>query len=379
MISAIENLPDVTFVEDLTLEEVQANLIEAYEEKYAELTGEELELDPVSPEALKLYAASTIIFQLAMHIDNAGKMNLLKYSYGDYLDNLAANSGVERLPAQPAVTTVRFTVSEPQGFDIAIPKNTRVSNGGDIYFATDEEATITAGETYTDVACTCQEEGEDGNGIIAGILNNLVDPIYYIESVANTETTYGGSDTEDDDELTDRTYLAPSTYSTAGPEDAYRYYAMSYSSQIADVEVTSPEPCEVYIRVILEGGMMPTQTMLDEIEEALDDTTVRPCGDRITVAAPTAQLFDVDMTYYIDGEDRNKAETIQELLDEAVEEYIDWQTSKIARDINPSTLIQQALNAGAKRVEVASPAFAQVPAGYVAKLGSKTVTYGGVE
>jgi uncharacterized phage protein gp47/JayE len=134
MISEIENLPDVSFIDDKTLDEIQAEMVAAYEEKYEEITGESLSLRRADPETLKLYSASVLIYQMFLSIDKAGKMDLLKYAYGDFLDNLGANRGVTRLPAHPAKTTVRFTLSAELDFAVTIPKGTRVSNGALAYF-----------------------------------------------------------------------------------------------------------------------------------------------------------------------------------------------------------------------------------------------------
>lgn len=56
-----------------------------------------------------------------------------------------------------------------------------------------------------------------------------------------------------------------------------------------------------------------------------------------------------------------------------------WQTEKIGRDINPSYLIQKMMEAGIKRVEVKSPVFTVLNDKTVARTGTVSVTYGGVE
>ena len=114
MINAIKNLPEVSFIDGKTLDDVQSEMVADYEAKYKEVTGKTLTLRRADPETLKLYAVSVQIFQILMHIDMAGKMDLLKYAYGDFLDNLGALRGVTRLPAYPAKATVRFTLSAVQ-------------------------------------------------------------------------------------------------------------------------------------------------------------------------------------------------------------------------------------------------------------------------
>ena len=84
------------------------------------------------------------------YIDKAGKMGLLKYSSGEFLDNLAALKKVERNPAKQAETVLRFTLSAAQQQVIGIPKGTRVK-GRDLFFATEEYGEIPAEEMSVDV------------------------------------------------------------------------------------------------------------------------------------------------------------------------------------------------------------------------------------
>lgn len=380
MISQIENLPDVSFIDDKTLDDVQEEMLADYQEKYEEITGKSLVLRRADPESLKLYAASVQIYHMMLHIDVSGKMDLLKYAYGGFLDNLGALRGVERKDATPATVKVRFTLSAAQPSVVTIPEGTRVSDGDVIYFETDETREIAIGEMYVDIPCTCQTDGEDGNGLIAGQIATLVDPIAYVDSAVNIETSAGGADVESDEDFTDRIYLAPSGYSVAGPKDAYKYHTKSFvDAAIGDVEVTSPEPCEVEVRFLLSDGSMPSETLCQKVLEHLNDDNIRPLTDRLSVLAPTGQEFDIRFTYYINKSDIDKAVSIQTAVAAAIQEYISWQTHTIGRDINPSVLTKMVVAAGAKRVVIESPAFETVPPGHVARVKGQNVTYGGVE
>jgi phage-related baseplate assembly protein len=380
MIPQIENLPDVSFIDNKTLDDVQEEMLADYQEKYEEVTGKSLVLRRADPESLKLYAASVQIYHMMLHIDVSGKMDLLKYAYSGFLDNLGALRGVERKNATPATVKVRFTLSAVQPSVVTIPEGTRVSDGDVIYFETDETREIAIGEMYVDVPCTCQTDGEEGNGFIAGQIATLVDPIAYVDSAVNTETSAGGADIESDEDFTDRIYLAPSGYSVAGPKDAYKYHTKSFKdAAIGDVEVTSPEPCEVEVRFLISDGSMPSETLCKKVLEHLNDDNIRPLTDRLSVLAPTGQEFDIRFTYYINKSDIDKAVSIQTAVAAAIQEYISWQTHTIGRDINPSVLTKMVVAAGAKRVVIESPAFETVPPGHVARVKGQNVTYGGVE
>ena len=63
----------------------------------------------------------------------------------------------------------------------------------------------------------------------------------------------------------------------------------------------------------------------------------------------------------------------------AINDYINWQKSEIGRDINPDVLRQKILNAGAKRVDIISPAFTIIDEDSVASLTTQSVIYGGLE
>ena len=125
LIDEIANLPDVSFIDDVTLDQIQSQLVADYISKYEELTGESAELTRADPVSLILYACSVQIFQAMLYVDRAGKQDLLKYSYGEYMDNLAALKGLTREPAKPAVVTVRFTLSAARPDVISIPAGTR--------------------------------------------------------------------------------------------------------------------------------------------------------------------------------------------------------------------------------------------------------------
>lgn len=299
--------------------------------------------------------------------------------YGEFLDNLGAGRGVTRKQPAPAETTLRFTLSEKRPAAVGIPEGTKVTDGNLNYFATVGYEEIPAGETYVDVRALCTENGVDGNELLPGQVNVLVDLIPYVESVSNTTKTSGGADLESDESLAERIFLAPSGYSVAGPDDAYKYWTKTYSQTIGDVKVTSPNPVEVEIRFIMTNGELPTKTVIDGVAAYLQDENIRPLTDKVTVLAPETVKFNIAFTYYVNLSDQSKAGTIQAEVAQAVADYIEWQTRTIGRDINPSELMKRIVAAGAKRAEITSPVFTTVPDTSVARIETQTVTYGGVE
>lgn len=378
--NAIKSLPDISFIDNKTIEQVRQEMVADYESFISEATGQTVTLDRSSVHRMELYAAAAQIYQAMQYIDRQGKQSILKYSYSDFLDNLAAFKGVTRNPATPATTTLRFTLSVERDTATGIPQGTRVSTAGSIYFSTDVYAEIPAGSTTVDVPATCTVAGTDGNGFAAGELATIVDPIPYVASVTNTTATEGGAEIESDDDLAERVFLAPGAYSTAGPEDGYLYHAKAYSAAIGDVVATSDQAAgTVDIVFIMADGSTPGEEMIEGLEGYLQGKTIRPMTDLVRVAAPQEVQYTINLTYYINRSDSAKAVTIQAAVAQAVADYQTWQRA-IGRDINPSKLVAMVMEAGAKRMTVTAPTYTTVDATKVSAIqGSAVVTYGGLE
>ena len=378
--NAIKSLPDISFIDNKTIDQVRQEMVADYESFISEATGQTVSLERSSVHRMELYAAAAQIFQAMQYIDRQGKQSILKYSYSDFLDNLAAFKGVTRTPATAATTTVRFTLSAERDTATGIPQGTRVSTAGSIYFATDVYAEIPAGSTTVDVPATCTVAGTDGNGLAIGELTTIVDPIPYVASVSNTTATEGGAEIESDADLAERVFMAPGAYSTAGPEDGYIYHAKAYSPAVGDVVATSDQEAgTVDIVFIMADGSTPGEEMIEGMEGYMRSKDIRPMSDLVRIAAPEEVQYTINLTYYINRSDSAKAVTIQAAVAQAVEDYKTWQRA-IGRDVNPSQLTHMVMEAGAKRVTVTAPAYTVVGKTKVSALqGAAVVTYGGLE
>lgn len=379
LLKSVFDLPDVSFIGNDTLEAMMQRLVTNYEKRYEEITGTAISLAAGDPIRVLLYAAALDLFQTEEYVDRAGKQDLLKYSYGEFLDNLAANRGVTRKAASAAVTTIRFTASEVKDYALSIPEATRVTNGDGIYFKTTEYAEIAAGAEYVDVEAVCTETGVRGNDLLAGQINVLVDPLPYIETVANITTSDGGAAEESDESLAERVYLAPSSYSVAGPSDAYAFWARTYNAGIGSVKPTTPEPGAVDLYILMADGTLPEDEMIEGLQEFIQSEEIRPMTDLVTVKRPGVVDYSIALTYYIRASDKARAVAIQQEVQEAVDAYVAWQSAEIDRDINPDELLRRIMAAGAKRVELTAPAFTVVSDTEVAQCSSRSVNYGGLE
>lgn len=377
-IEALENLPELHFTESLSLQEVVEQTLALYDTNYRQITGEDAVHHEADPVSLVLKTMAYLYYQALQYIEVKAAAEFLPTATGAALDHLAALFGLVRKDAERATTVLRFTLAAPQSGVVAIPAGTRVRTESKLYFNTLDYAEIPAGESTVDVPAIAELAGAQANGIAPGVINQLVDPIPYVASAANVTASTGGTEAESDDSLTERIYLAPSVYSSAGPNDAYVYYAKAWRNDVTDVIVTNPAGGVVRIYFMLEGGELPTGQELADMQSYLRDEKIRPMGDLVEVCAPEEQGYSIDMVYYIGASDRKKAASIQTAVAAAVEQYQLWQR-KLGRDINPDELRKLVRQAGAKRMVLSAPEFAPVAATGIARLDSCAVRYGGLE
>ena len=159
MIEALKNAPALSFIDDRTVDELLEEMVGDYESFMTAAAGTPQKLSRASPARMVLAAAAAQIYGALQLIDRAGKQNLLQYSYGGFLDNLALFKGVTRKPASPASVLLRFTLSAARDAATGIPQGTRVSTVDGVYFAADQYAEIPAGSLTVDVRATCTLPG----------------------------------------------------------------------------------------------------------------------------------------------------------------------------------------------------------------------------
>lgn len=379
ILNTIDNLPDISFIDGLTLEDLQSKILSDFVTKYQEVTGKKIQLSKSDPNRIIMLSCAQIIYQGLQNIDKAGKMNFLKYAYDDYLENMGALKKVTRNPAKFAQVPVKFTLSGKREAATSIPQGTRVTAAYEVYFATIEYAEIPAGETEVTVMTECTEAGMIGNDFAAGELTTLVDPIGFVSKVSNTEKSTGGTEVESDQNMAERIYLAPSSFSTAGPDDAYEYWVKDSNPNIGDVKITSPIPGVVDIRFVMTDGTVPDDTTIAAVTAAVNQRGKRPLTDQVQVKKPEIEEYSIDVTYYINTSDSNAATAIQAQVESAVEKYKLWQASKVGRDINPDELIANINDAGAKRAVVRAPVFRVIGETAKAQCTGVNVIYGGLE
>lgn len=282
---ASSTLSDPSFV-DRDGEAVTADAVAMYEA----MTGKTLQ--PAQPERLlvDVVAYRELVWRVALN--EAAKLNLVRYARGEILDHVAELVTVSRLAAQSARCTVRAVLSEAMDQPLVIAAGTRLAaKGGEVTFATSAALQIAAGLTSGQVEARADVAGTSGNGFLAGEVAAEILPDG-VESITSVTMTYGGADVEDDERLRQRALLGPEGYAVAGPCDAYRFHALSVHQDIVDVGVSQPFPGLIAVYPLMKDGQ-PSREILDLVYSALNNTSVRPLSDSVSVRQPRRVTFEI--------------------------------------------------------------------------------------
>lgn len=290
-------------------------------------------------------------------VQDAAKLNLVRFSRAPMLDYIAENIGVTRLLPRAANTLLRFNliaVINP----VVLPIGTAVATG-DLIFLTSENITIPANTVLIDVPAECSVVGVIGNGFAIGQINTLVNAVagIAITSVNNITPSKDGIEYEDDEQLRERIVLAPESFTNAGSLGAYKFHARSANQNIIDVAIHSPVGGQVDIYPLTNTGL-PSAIIKDQVLAKCAAQTVRPLCDTVLVKDPVSQTFSIDAQLIIyDSADAvialNSAIT-------AINNFVAASNVTLGKDIVRTQIIDVLHGYGVYKVELISPA-ADIP------------------
>ena len=342
----------------------------------------------------RIFAEALTVIQVALFntIDDVAKQNQLRYARGNILDLMGEDVTCYRMKAEKAITTLRYSMESAYTTDVFIAKGTRSETEDGHVFVTLNDAIIEQGNLTVDVPAEAEYGGSEYNEYLKDSIQMMVDMVPCIKSVTNIEKTRGGTDEESDEKYRERIKLATSKFSTAGTLSAYEYWTYSADGRIADVYINSPSQNNITISFILEDGTLPSEEIIEKVQSIVSADDVRPLGDQVTVCTPSTEEFNLEFTYYVSSEQKSKViEAIEQetYIDAngvkrkgAIASYIEWQTTKIGRDINPDRLKAFLMNPagdgsipGATRVVINSPVYTELNGNTIAQFsGIKEVT-----
>ena len=231
-------------------------------------------------------ALAQVIVAVYNTVNDACRQKMLRYARGDVLDALGENRDVTRLAPTSATVTLRFGVSEPVASNIIIPAGLRVTGDFTHYFLTDATVVLYAGADYVEVTATAENGGEEYNDIAPGAVNKIVDvsEVPLIDYVTNLDATEGGGEEEGDEAYRERIREAENRLSTAGPAQAYKYWALSANPLVSDAVVESEtekvsRTLTVYAGHAFQGG---ANLLPDTLAVYLPDGTEAVKGEDYT-------------------------------------------------------------------------------------------------
>lgn len=364
----LNSLPEPSFVER-DAAAVTAEMVAMFEA----MTGRTLY--PAQPERVEIDLVAYREMLLRIGIQAAARQNLLAYATGMHLDHLAAFYEVTRLAAAAARVTLRFSVDPPRPAAVAIPAGTQVqTKDGKFAFATEAQVVLPAGETSATVTAVATTPGTGANGYLPGEIANLVDSLD-VDTVANTTTSYGGLAAEGDDRLRARTQIATEAFSTCGPENAYRFWALSAHQGIVDVAVVSPSAGVVHVHPLMADGLPGSEVIAKAAALLLADK-VRPLTDLVKVLPPVVRNYAVHVAVTVQG--GHDAATVKDAARDALETYVASRAARLGRDIVPAQVISAAAVTGVHDVSVLSPGLLVLDATEWAHCTGVTVDVAGV-
>lgn len=271
-----------------------ANQVIAESKQYYE-TLLNRQIAPADIEMLLINGLAYREMLLRSGLNEAARQNMVSFSRGAALEYLGELVGVSRLPASGSLCTIQFQLVAGHN-GVTIPEGLRVqSMDGQVIFQTVENKLVPAGTNTASLLCACTTSGAIGNSYAINTINIILDPQAFLSTAMNTDTTAGGADEETDDELRERIRLAPASYSVAGPIDAYKFFAKSAHPSIVDVAVTSPMPGQVNIYPLLDGGVLPSEEILDAVQAICNADKIRPLTDTVITGEPVTTDYEIEV------------------------------------------------------------------------------------
>lgn len=182
--------------------------------------------------------------------------------------------------------------------------------------------------------------------------NNNVQRLVITPADLNAEPTVAAV-MEPDSDLRQRIPAAMEGLSVAGPSAAYEFHARSADGRVADASAVSPSPANVTITVLSrEGDGTAGADLIAAVNAALNDESVRPVADRVTVQSATIVNYTIEAKLYLYP--GPEAEPIKAAAIERLDTYIKAQ-SRLGRDIRKSAIYGALHVEGVQRVELTAP------------------------
>ena len=324
-------------VVDTDVTNIENNLVA----KYEDLSG--TTVPPASVAKILISANAYQFSLLAEQLQAAFNQTNVATATGAHLEQLGMLVGVTRLGQTAATCTLRFNLVIGHT-GVTIPANTRVASSDTAaIFATQQAIAIPSGTNQVDILGVCTTLGTAGNNYAVGTINTILDPLAFVSTANppfNVNVTAGGADTESDERLRERIFLAPASFSVAGPAAAYKYWARTAHPSIVDVGIVEPPntPGQVHLFVLIESGQPTPAQILTQVYNTVYPR--RPMCD--TVIVQTAIRLNYTLNVNLTLLDTADPSVVIPAVRAALQSFVDEKRKVLGRDIIASQIIRVA-------------------------------------
>lgn len=319
----------------------EAALWDAMIEAYLDAGGDVLY--PGDEKEMLLRGVENIIMQAFAGIDNALRMDTLRYAVGEYLDIYGEKRNCYRISAKAATSRIQITFSA-SGESGTIPAGTPLTADGSVIYELTEDISYTgyAEVNYADIICT--ETGAKGNGLLSGAEMQFLIPQDNALNVTVLTDAEGGQDEEDDDTYRVRIQRYGLSTVTTGPSTQYESVAKAVTSEIIDARAINGGGGNVNVYLLL-ANTTGSAAIIAAVAAALTPDNMRPLTDNVTVSLATKKEYTLNVKY-----GTSPGANVSANIAEAVNKYQEWQDKTIGRAFNPEMLTSYLYQAGCLRV-----------------------------
>lgn len=301
-------------------------ILENMKSKYLELSGNEV--PEYSDIDIRMKVLAGELYKEVVNLEFIKNQMFVYSATGEYLDKHGADRGLTRKSAVKAKGKVKFFLAAALEVDLVIPKGTVVSTSGSTpyQYTTNNDGTISAGDTTVVLNCTAVEGGADSNAVI-GAVNVLVTAVPGVETVKNKTAFTGGTDTESDESFRQRIIESYNSISNGTNKAYYKSLALSVEGVTEAVvvpKVSGAGSVDVYI---CSNREQPTTTLVNKVQALMDEAR----EVNVIVFVIPAKSVSVDIGVEISIREGYDFDIVAENVKNALTEYIT--TLPIGEDI----------------------------------------------
>lgn len=340
----MSDFPIPAIIDEQTVENIHERLLSAHPDEMDKSEGQFL-WDNTRGTALELAYFSQFVVVEAL------KAFFPKYSYGEYLDELADGNGLTRKPATQAVGEI--TVSGAEGTPIPIGSifSTESSAGVEsIDFETTQEATIPASGSVS-IPIRCTEAGSNGNVTAQAITLKSSDLSSDISGVVNASATEGGTDEESDDALRKRIEDVEQSkgVSHVGSKADYKRWAESVDGVGEALVVPAQDDSGTVTIILTDANGKPASSKLctevyNEIIGTKEDESDRKVNVNATLEVKAPSLISITVTATVELDGTASLEEVKASYVEALNEYLLTASDETVGEVKHSQICKVLLN-----------------------------------